>query len=1533
MGPQPTAPLGSQQAQPESLLDIAKTMARNFTRSLPVRVASSAVIFVAVWVVHTLLVVFPNEGFAPSDLGVVGILLGQVLALSGRVAGGTAFWFLVSFLISMAVAAGKGDGPGLFSGLGQAPAKMSAAFAQHNLPALMGGAAMGLLLSGWLFNRLDALLIVLLALVALAHGPGGFLHTVVRCGYNDGRKVLSKPRRALPPFTADSFLVGVGLASAVFMISIFLPRFVIWFLAIALLVVAIVLASRGTSTAITSMLGVLAFAFAMGVARQAFGDDGGASEAVGPWITSEGALIAILIGAPPAAGAAVGANIGSLAGGVWSSLPGLLGIEPIWGGADANPGLEHDAIGGAPGDCQETGLPIYAVDTCDLRFSVSDTVWASPAALMRPLTLVWNATGRPGPFGRGWRFSYAEELHDTGTELRLTEGSGAVSIFDAPPQRGEGAVAHQRGGDARLTAWQGGWVLGVAGSRRSAHFEPDGAGGFRLASLYDADGNTVRLSYDAAGHLAQVTDPVGRAFTLTHDAAGLCVALTLPDGRTARYAYAPSGDLMSAVDLAGVESHYRYDERGLMVRIEVGRERNATQVDWVEASWGPRVARVVDANGAATHYAVASEAPRETVVTDAAGRSKRYTSEAGRTTRVVSPTGATGTVERLGEHTVRVTDPTGAVSVFEDDPAGRWRRETDATGAQRVFRYDDAGFLGSVETSGGAWRYEYDAAHRPVARTSPAGRRWTYEYGEGGRIVAETAPDGGVTRFGYDRFGNTASITDPTGAVRRIEYDQWGLRPVRAYDPLGNITAYEYDANDRLVKVVHPDGTFEEIVHGCCAPMLERDASGASAGTDRDAMLRPVRINENGRVTDIRYDATGVITEVNEAGVLTRLTYDAAGNVQSVEGPQGTQEFSYDGAGRVVWTKDALGAQRWFTYDAAGRPTGETDQAGNRTLVEYDAAGRPVRSVNARGHDVRVEFDADGVAVSRSVNGTRDVTFVLDAAGDLLGFDDATGSTRLHPNPVGIMTGIDYPDGSSARAQLNAAGAVTRLEYPGGFAVDLELDARNRPKRLTFGAHSHEIEYDAAGRLARESRSNGVTSTYAYTGADLTGVEHRSDAGVVASAVYQVDRATGRTVMESGHRAVVADKRPQPRQIAYDAAGLVASVDGASAAHDADGNLLSVHGMLQAEYDFANRITRLEHDGRTTEYAYDALGRRASETRDGKRITTYRDLAGRLLAEADESGSVTAWYVWAENLLVARVDAGGGVGFYLGDRQGSTLALVDGAADVVAAYDYDPWGLVTARTGTLEQPFTWQGRAGIQDEGGGVYAIGPRAYLARAARFMQRDLAYPATGWNAYAYAEGNPVDLVDHTGFDPARSAWLANNRPPGPKPQGNFIQTPRGQFRTLSKDEVDQILNGPKEPIISMTQSGLFNMGAGTIGFGVGAAKLIALIGASATPVGWTAWAAAGIGMLFGGARAYAGYQQYQAGQRGENHANSEDAVLDTADPGRIRRLPGRAYDWVCGIPGRVSNAASEMKNEISWGIWKLNQPSTWTDMFGGY
>jgi len=338
------------QGEPASIGQLVALLLKQFVKMLPLQLLLGGAMFLGVWVLHTFLLVGPNEGFNAGGGTWLAWLLSQILALQGRMASGSAFWFAISALGGAVVTGLIRRKGAFFSDLGKVPARVGAGFAggNHAVATVLAAAGLGLLVFGWLGNRILAFVAVGLVLLAVSEGPGGFVALVLRCVYNDGRKALSKPARRLDPARGDGFLSGVMFAAMAYVVLFLLPDAAFMVLGTIGLIAGVLMLGQGSQPAAGAtaiLLGLLVLASV----RIAFGDDGGWAEAggsFGDWVTSEGAAMAVAMGLSPAAAAAFGAILGVLSGLVPGSIadafapvPPVVPVAPVAPTAPAPPGM------------------------------------------------------------------------------------------------------------------------------------------------------------------------------------------------------------------------------------------------------------------------------------------------------------------------------------------------------------------------------------------------------------------------------------------------------------------------------------------------------------------------------------------------------------------------------------------------------------------------------------------------------------------------------------------------------------------------------------------------------------------------------------------------------------------------------------------------------------------------------------------------------------------------------------------------------------------------------------------------------------------------------------------------------------------------------------------------------------------------------------------------------------------------------------------------------------------------------------------
>ena len=241
-----------------------------------------------------------------------------------------------------------------------------------------------------------------------------------------------------------------------------------------------------------------------------------------------------------------------------------------------------------------------------------------------------------------------------------------------------------------------------------------------------------------------------------------------------------------------------------------------------------------------------------------------------------------------------------------------------------------------------------------------------------------------------------------------------------------------------------------------------------------------------------------------------------------------------------------------------------------------------------------------------------------------------------------------------------------------------------------------------------------------------------------------------------------------------------------SPTYDANGNLTG-DALWSYTYDEENRlITMTETSAAATAgfpdttitFKYDYLGRRV-EKKVVRGTTTESHLrfvwrGWLLVAElnAASNNALVKTYTWGPDISGSFGGAGGNGGvlmvedheadekfFPAYDAQGNVTGLIDTSGNLVAAYEYDPFGKLIRYAGTRSTSMSLLYGTKYLDMETGLIYYGHRYYDPRQGRFINRDPIGEFGGLNLYGFVGNSPVNRIDFLGLcgsPPARPLFF---------------------------------------------------------------------------------------------------------------------------------------------------------------------------------
>jgi RHS repeat-associated protein len=924
-------------------------------------------------------------------------------------------------------------------------------------------------------------------------------------------------------------------------------------------------------------------------------------------------------------------------------------------------------------------------------------------------------------------------------------------------------------------------------------FTAGGTTYYAVTTLTDHLGNALTLAYtaDPVPKLASLTDANGGVSQVVYNSAGQASRINDPFGANAQFSYtnvAGTNMLSAITDQAGYTSLLGYDASGRLVSLTTPATAPNPTWQFAYAGTGAQVSSITGPAGSIRSYTTTATS---TTVTDELGRQTTYDfSNNGFGGPGTVTDGQGNTTQKQfdsNRNVTRLIDARGYFTDYTYDSQGNRLTKRaylnpypdTSQYVDRSWTYDANNSVLSATDPAGTESWTYDANNQVLTHTDKLGHTATNTYNRQGLLQSLTDRNGivAVTNT-YDSGGRLASTADALGNATQFQWDSRGRRTA-VTDPDGNATSFSYDLLDRVTVTTFPDSTTTQNSYNCCALTQTIDQKGNTARFVYDGYNR-------------------LIQKTDQTGAVLQQGYDAVGNLVSLTDPNShTWQWQYDALNRRVKEIDPLGNQRTWSYDVGGNVAGRTDGKGATTTYSYDAFNRLLQASYPDGTSVTTTYDSVGNRLSlTSSAGTWSWTY--DALGRITSERTPAASTaaQFQYDNEGHRTAVIDPDGNRTASVYDKAYRVSSITFPIG------------SQNLTTS-----YQYNGRGKVTARTLPNGVQSSYSYDGLGRpTLITHSQSGGtVLARLAYQYD-AVGNPTNETSLRWDTSQGTTSPYQAqyaydarqeltsekyyinnvfnleldyTYDPAGnrsrLVTTIPSSSDSpvtinytyradnqvansvrtapldptqtttysEDANGNLTAQaapSGTTTYGYDFENRLTNVGlPTGNNVQFLYNGDGLRVQKTAVGGVVTNYVLDRLNVLLERNAGGVTTTRYVPA----VARV-AGTDVRYYLEDRLGSLVALVDSTQTVTDTFRNDAWGNLLAQQGSTSTPYQWDGNeAYYLNSDVGLDLLGLRFYSPTLGRFITRDpIGFQSGDWNQYRYAFNRPTVLVDPDGL-----------------------------------------------------------------------------------------------------------------------------------------------------------------------------------------
>ena len=614
----------------------------------------------------------------------------------------------------------------------------------------------------------------------------------------------------------------------------------------------------------------------------------------------------------------------------------------------------------------------------------------------------------------------------------------------------------------------------------------------------------------------------------------------------------------------------------------------------------------------------------------------------------------------------------------------------------------------------------------------------TYTYDALGRLTGVTDPRTGTSTVSYytsgvGKIGKHHIVTNAAGNTTTYDYDNTTGRKISERNALGKFSRFAYNSYGQVTKVwgesEYPLEFAYDLMGRKVAQTTYRDATVSFAGTtfptvkgdvttwtyDESSSLVTSKKDANNKSVTYTYSADGkLLTRTWARGITTTYSYDTAtGELLKADYSDATQDIerTYNRMGNLISVRDAAGV-RTFNYDENFNLTGET--LGDRTLVyTYSTSGIKGRYIGLTGNHT-YSYDQFG-----RINQINDITYTRLTNSELI-------AQVNRPNGINSVYGYE--------ANRDIESGVSHGAFASYGYTNNEIGNRTNMSRAgsVFSA-SDTINYSYNDRSeVTGALSNAANTNYNYTFAfDLIG--NRKEANLAGTSyTYTTNMLNQYTIVNSN----------QPT-------------------YDDDGNMLT-NGNWSYTWNGENRLIRAVNSasGVKLEFAYDYMGRRIfKKVYNGEILEKHLSFAydGYKLIEeknALDNNAAVRKYVWQPEALNRDVPltvydvVSDKTYYYHTDANKNVTELSDESGNVVAHYEYSPFGSLTKVTGdyAVNNPFRFSSE--YFDKETGLVYYNYRYYDPELGRWISRDPIEEQGGFNLYGMIENNPLYGWDAKGY-----------------------------------------------------------------------------------------------------------------------------------------------------------------------------------------
>ncbi len=839
-----------------------------------------------------------------------------------------------------------------------------------------------------------------------------------------------------------------------------------------------------------------------------------------------------------------------------------------------------------------------------------------------------------------------------------------------------------------------------------------------------------------------MTTPGGRSSKLTHDAAGRVASVTNAEGFGTKFQTDSRGQLVQVQStgpgwMQPITERFKYDAAGH--RVEASRvERDEQQTNAEQSK--PQWAQGFDTHGRLAWHASALgivQQRRYDVESRLMGQG-RYTNAHAQSTQY--HWADDGSPAAMSDNAGRVVSwlqddkqrPEGII-----DTLGRRHTYAGAAGqaanalAPRVLVDDFGQRVQRVSPDSGVTLWQYTAAGQLQGMRDALGNQASYGYTVDGRIQSQVMLDAATkqsvtTRWHYEGQ-RLVKLEHPTQS-ERYAYDSRGLRTARIVTINGSdkqhtaITRYEHDAQGQLIATTLPDGSRLNY---------QKNGQGQFVAVKRAKVMTPwLQGFETQQVIvkDLQRDMIGLKSQTAGNGVQSRSVRSADGSlartVHRVPKKAMTAKINDQITDEKPWKEQVSLA----TFNAMNVMLGVT-QAHAATVAPLTASTTTV-APSASPLPLSEPKLPGAWWLASDPQAIIDKRYLWDAVGNLRYVQHSAGEQKTSAYAYDRADRLIVAQSKADEVQASLEAKVRQVNTAGQGSSEAkggQADATHL-ERFFYDAQGRRVLAQTAGRTSKTSFDK-ASHRWIEVGFTKASYDEAGQPQVIGARTYQWD-AAGRLIKTTD----ADEKGSSQTTYAYDYRGLRntkhASRQGSQ--QQITHYLHDETRQLQAELNDQGKLTR--------QYVYLADQPLATiDTPSGQSLSPEH--ASKLSQVMRDIVTIIAGWVNSKNEQTTWLHL---------NHLGAPEAATDKAANVVWQASYQSFGKASVQGHVKTSGYTLNIRLPGQykDEETGLHYNRQRYYDPGKGSYLTPDPSGNPDGNNGYAYVRYNPVKYVDPDGL-----------------------------------------------------------------------------------------------------------------------------------------------------------------------------------------